>query len=87
MQGNINDNVWVQLTKEGIAVHNEHYEEIAKYSNGLVKAKNYKPVITIYGYTKYQLWELAHIFGGVLYNGSVISPFKKNIIHYSDPSL
>lgn len=86
MQGNINDLVWVVLTKDGIRVHNEHHEEIAKYSNGTMDPKDYVPKIDMWGYTKYQMWELMHIFGDCLYNGSTTHPFKDNTVYFSEPN-
>jgi hypothetical protein len=86
MEGNINDVVWVKLTKDGKKVHNEHYAEVFKDSRVVVDLKEYKPKISILGYTQYQLHEIAHIFGKVLYNGSMISPFKKNRIWFTNPN-
>jgi hypothetical protein len=83
MQSNINESIWVKLTKDGKKVHKDYYGKLCKLSNGTMKIENYKPKINPAGYAEYQMWELMHIFGPVLYNGSTVSPFEKNILYYS----
>lgn len=87
MQSNINENVWVKLTKDGIKVHNDYYEKLCKSSNGSMEIKNYKPKVNSSGYAEYQMWELMHIFGPVLFNGSIVSPFDQNFLYYTEPYL
>lgn len=88
MKGSINEQVWVELTKHGVKVHNEYYEKLSKVPNGVpLNPKDYRPKKDSSGCTKYELWHLMHIFGPVLTHGAMDMPFKDNTIYYSDPSM
>lgn len=66
---NINDNVWVKITRKGEQVFDEYYRQ---YEETLVKANVSLPRVERdpQGYTKMQLHEVMRIFGPHLYNGN-----------------
>ncbi|WP_306150718.1 hypothetical protein [Roseovarius sp. MMSF_3281] len=69
---NINDYVWVKLTKTGHKIHRKYWEP---YSNG-----NYQPAkVSIDGWSRFQLHELMHIFGPEMRMGANL-PFASEII-------
>ena len=70
---NLNDTVWVQLTKIGLAEHKKQYKDL--YGNIF----NYEPPRTDEdGWSKWQLWELMNTFGGAMKLG-LESPMIKTI--------
>ena len=68
---NINDNCRVQLTKAGLAQYREEYAQYGIESPELD--------ITEDG-ARFQLWQLMHTFGPLLYNGSTRLPFNGNTL-------
>lgn len=64
---NINDNIKVRLTEHGLRIHFDHYH---KYLGDKFPISNCLPDRDEKGYTKYQLWEFANIFGEHLFNGA-----------------
>jgi hypothetical protein len=67
---NINDYVKVRLTDKGMKVLADHYGgEIPEWFVNYMED----------GWTKFQLWDLASIFGENLYNGCTL-PFETNIL-------
>lgn len=69
---NINESVWVKLTEEGTRNLKLHYDKIKEGLPPRAKLA-YKPPkrkTDEEGYTEFQLWELANIFGEQMYNGN-----------------
>ncbi len=69
---NINSEVWVKLTEEGKKII------LTKETNSFGKPMSIKRK-TKNGYTKFQLWEVMHLFGEKLYCGSQKPPIETNI--------
>ena len=67
MKLNINDRIKVKLTVRGERVHFDHYYQWLKNIRSL---EDCMPKPDKEGYTEYQLWEFANIFGEHLYNGA-----------------
>jgi len=76
MNFNINHEVLVKLTPEGLSIlerdHNALFSE-----PGAAKFK--PPAVDENGYSKFQLWDLMSRFGSHCYNGCKL-PFETNII-------
>ena len=78
---NLNDTVWVQLTEFGLAEHKRGHEV------AFGEVGSYKPPPTDEdGWSKWQLWELIGMFGGVMRIG-FNSPFETTIRLDLDASL
>lgn len=74
---NINEDVYLKLTKIGIAILKKRHEE-------LVGTPYKGPRVDENGYTKMQLWEVMQIFGNYLipgysYGKGIDLPFETNI--------
>ena len=67
MRSNINDIIKVRLTTHGEKIHFDYYY---KYLQNTRPLKDCLPKEDSEGYTEYQIWEFAHIFGEYLYNGA-----------------
>ena len=79
---NINEYVYVKLTEEGKRLLEEFYD-----SMGLIgEIKTLFPT-TRGGYTRFQLYEIALIFGKHLYNGSTTQLFFNNDLVFDDNHL
>jgi hypothetical protein len=79
MKFNINSCVWVKLTPKGRRkLRDERMiaEQLINSSWAPSREKN--------GYTEFQLWELMHIFGEDLFNGSELS-FETEILIGEEP--
>lgn len=80
MEMNINEYVYVRLTKAGLKTYTKHYTDL-----GIAP-----PKLTQFGwnltsqYSRFQLWELMNIFGPAVYHGSE-SQFMDNIIRFNPP--
>jgi hypothetical protein len=74
---NINDHVWVRLTDVGRTVLADYWRPFCGVA-GVLEARERN------GWTEFQLWELAHIFGASLPMGSRV-PFETTI-RFSTPS-
>ena len=78
---NLNDTVWVQLTKIGLAEHKKQYKDL--YGNVF----NYEPPRTDEdGWSKWQLWQLMNAFGETMKIG-LRSPLATTIRLDIDTSL
>lgn len=75
---NINDCVWVRLTKEGERRWAEEWQHI---NSGGVPEAIRKSQTEKDGFVKFQLWELMHIFGGAIHMG-ITSPFVDNEVQF-----
>jgi len=64
---NLNDFIKVKLTPRGERIHFDYYY---KYLPRFSSAELCFPTKDKEGFTKYMLWEFAHIFGEHLYNGA-----------------
>lgn len=74
---NINHYVRVKLTEQGLAIHKADHMKIF---SGCLKTYPYKEPYTDHdGYSRWQLWNLMHIFGSKCYNGCN-PPFETEII-------
>ena len=71
---NINEYVYIKLTSKGKDILNGFYENLDMNS---VDVKILHPT-TSDGYTRFQIWEIAHIFGEYLYLGSTTKVFVDN---------
>lgn len=69
---NINSYIWVKLTEEGKKII------LMKEVNNFGKPVPIKRK-TKNGYTRFQLWEVMHLFGEELYNGNNKLPIETNI--------
>lgn len=78
---NINQYVFVRLTKEGHRIYSHKDDEI----NVILKKPMIpaEPKLNRDGFLKIQLWELMSIFGGHMHNGMNI-PFERNEILIGD---
>lgn len=70
MNMNVNDYVWVKLTAVGHRRLESNFRAL-----GLDRMRTYEPPKEVEGWTKFQLWELMHEFGGVMFNGAQV-PFE-----------
>jgi hypothetical protein len=64
-----NDEVWVALNEEGLRIWRDYWACLGLPPKSLrirVQA----------GWTRFQLWEVAQIFGPTLYNGQMRLPFR-----------
>lgn len=73
---NINDYVLVKLTDVGRKIHLEYSGSFHLERYGIEYTA---PEVDGYGYSKFQLWELMHIFGNNCYNGCDL-PFETTIL-------
>ena len=67
MKLNINDRIKVRLKTAGEKIHFDYYY---KYLQNTRPLKECLPKEDEEGYTQYQIWEFAQIFGEHLYNGA-----------------
>jgi hypothetical protein len=75
---NINNNVKIQLTEEGIAhLKREHDKLFAMY--GVSKPSFRTPEVDADGWSKFQMHEVMFNFGSLTYNGSNKIPFYTGI--------
>lgn len=58
---NINDSVWVRVTPVGEHIYRQHWLALRMDPLPLRRDAD--------GWTKFQLWELANVFGAAMYNG------------------
>ena len=70
---NVNQYVRVRLTDTGRKVHAEHYQ---RHVGNVFPYQ--PPVEDADGWSKWQMWELANIFGGSMYIGCEV-PFMPDI--------
>jgi hypothetical protein len=69
---NLNDHVRVTLTEFGVSVYNDYLVKLNQ------PPSDYMPGKTL----EIPLWEMASIFGGVLFNGAVKHPFASYTLEY-----
>jgi len=62
---NLNDSVWVRVTALGEGVYKQHWRKLGIDPSPPLE-RDAK------GWTKFQLWEVAHIFGAALWNGGEV---------------
>ena len=67
MKININARIKVKLTPHGERIHFDHYYRLLKDKYPL---RECLPKQDADGYTQYQIWEFANIFGPYIYNGA-----------------
>jgi hypothetical protein len=77
MEMNINDEVWVKLTKAGKETYKKHF--------GQSRLKPLPLKETLDGWSKFQMWELMNYFGNECYNGS-LPQFEKGILRFTPPN-
>ncbi len=78
-EASLNDYVWVQLTEHGLGVYHDHY--VALFPN-----RDLIPIPALHtrrGWTRFQLWELMHIFGADTMMGGPLS-FKSTAVRLED---
>ena len=77
-QVNLNDEVWVKLTPDGIATYNADpvrkkiREEMPQYAREVQEVEDF------------QLWELMQIFGQNMYNGGPVL-FQDLLVYFHNP--
>ena len=59
---NFNDQVWIKVTQEGEQIRDKYYKGLGVETPPLEKDAE--------GWTEMQLYEVANLFGGEMYNGS-----------------
>lgn len=84
-QINLNSQVKVKLTEEGIKILESNHNCLLKQYGGGAKAKKLfgefiPPQVDENGYSFFQLWVLMNTFGNYMYNGNMNPPFEMNII-------
>lgn len=82
MKFNINNDVRIKLTDEGIKIYKSMWQEIIKRLPKEAKNRMKKfmePEIDEEGYSRMQLWEVMNIYGKYMYNGNVNIPFETEI--------
>lgn len=75
---NINDDVWVRLTPDGEKRLEEVWRGFARMES--LRRNQFKN-----GWWKFQMWDLMHTFGPMIFMGCGALPFEKNEIRLSDP--
>jgi hypothetical protein len=82
---NINDYAVVYLTDQGRETYRKHYVDISQWSSRPQHHDmNYwMGMIGADGYLKLPLWEMMHIFGGMMFMGAE-AQFKDNLIYVLD---
>lgn len=79
---NINDYVWVKLSKRGIEVFNKHYEKTRnKYPalDRFLLTLPKPPEPNEHGYCKFQMYDLFQVFGSEMFLGNNNLPFETTI--------
>lgn len=70
MKTSLNNSMFVKLNEMGLEIWKAHYNsylpEPEHYSTDYFKSKENED-----GFTEFQIWEFANIFGKYLYNGSI----------------
>ena len=84
-QINLNSQVKVKLTEEGIKILENNHNCLLKQYGGGEKAKKlfgeFVPSeVDENGYSSFQLWVLMNTFGNYMYNGNMNPPIEMNII-------
>lgn len=69
MKHNLNDTIRVKLTDYGKFIYTAHLERINEYYGKRV-IRYTKPKVDADGYSTFQLWDFANIFGDCLYMGN-----------------
>ena len=64
---NINNYVYVKMTPAGVEHHRKYWKEF--------NIDIARPAFDEDGYSKFQLWEVMHIFGPLMFNGQITQPF------------
>lgn len=88
---NMNDYCWVKLTDFGWQVHAEFYENLdldpERYKAILLDDSTYQAEHhgQAPGWVRFQIYEMAHIFGPWMYNGAYYVPFDGNEILFERP--
>lgn len=73
---NLNENVHVRLNNTGRNIYKNHMQSL----NSNLSTE---PEVDENGYTKFQLWDLMHIFGKYISLG-LPTPFDKNCIYFKE---
>lgn len=73
---NLNESVYVRLNNTGRNIYKNHMQSL--YIN-----LSTEPEVDENGYTKFQLWDLMHIFGEYMSLG-LPTPFDKNCIYFKE---
>lgn len=76
---NLNNRVYVKLTDEGRAYLKSYIEAMNLPSEDENALYKYSIRADGEGWTRYQLWELMHIFGPIMNMGNPVAPFEGNI--------
>ena len=82
MKFNINNEVRVKLTDEGIRIYEKRYRDITKRLPNEAKKhmeRFRRPESDEEGYSRMQLWELMNLYGEYMYNGNMDIPFETEI--------
>lgn len=83
---NINDEVWVELTRAGIDRWDKHWAGLAREGSNVVGVPSVIWNANNEGkYTRFQFWELMNIFGESMWHGNPNLPFKGNTIYFKKP--
>lgn len=77
---NLNKTVYVRLNNTGRNIYKSYMEEL---NRNCTMRFSVEPEVDKNGYTKFQLWDLIHIFGEYIDLG-LPTPFDKNCIYFKE---
>ena len=77
---NLNDYVWVRPTEKGWECFYAYHRDL------IVGPERYREMADVGdGWYRFHLWEVAHIFGPVMFMGAEAC-FERNEVHTMDPT-